>query len=98
MVTLHRAPFLPPNGVIYTNVKAPLSTNYKNTPVSGKRGEASSFYLADPFFTGLSFAWKNCDIQTAAENGNIGKVHYADYTAMKFLGIVGKTTVTVYGE
>jgi len=96
--TLHKAPFSPPGGAIYSNIKAPLTTNYRNTPVSKKRGQAASLYLADPFFTGLSFAWNDCDIHTAAENANLKKVYYADYSAMQFLGVIGKTTITAYGE
>ena len=96
--TLHKAPFSPPGGAIFSNIKAPLTTNYHDTPVSKKRGEATSLYLADPFFTGLSIAWDQCDIQTAAKNGHLEKIHYADYSAMQFLGVIGKTTITAYGD
>jgi len=54
-------------------------------------------YFHDPILTGMSFAWDDCSIEEAARNGKIKTVHYADYKWFSVLGIVCKTTVTVYG-
>ena len=95
-----RAPFIPPHGGIYTNLRAPLSTNFDSTPNTQnlKIGTAATSYFRDPIITGQSFAWNRCDIETAAANGGISKVHYADYESMQILGIYGRTTVIVHGE
>ena len=96
--SIHKAPFSLPGGALFTNIKAPLTTKFHNTKVSEKRGTATSSYFRDFLLTGLSFAWNDCDINTAAANGNLTKVHYADYSTMQILGFYSKTTVTVYGE
>ncbi|MCD6569190.1 MAG: hypothetical protein J7L53_00625 [Deltaproteobacteria bacterium] len=92
------APFQPPQGGILTNVKAPLSVNFDSTPVCSTYGDASTFYVRDILLTGQTIAWGRCDIETAAKNGNLATVEYADYEYLQVLGIFGLMKVTAYGK
>lgn len=91
------APFSPPQGMLFGQVKAPLTVDFDSTPVATNYGEASTFYVRDPVFTGMDFAWDECNIQTAMENGNLSTVEYADYETFQVLGIFGITKVRAYG-
>ncbi len=88
------APFRPAQGAFFNNTTAPLSTEYAvATPVLGTRsGQASASNVL-----GL-FAFGDCGIRAAAENGKLRTVSYADYTNFNILGIYQRTTVTVYGN
>ncbi|OQA31048.1 MAG: hypothetical protein BWY57_02527 [Betaproteobacteria bacterium ADurb.Bin341] len=94
-----KAPFVPPSAGIVTTFSAPLQFNFgeDGAAVVAESGSASSMYFHDPILTGMSFAWDDCSIEEAARNGKIKTVHYADYKWFSVLGIVCKTTVTVYG-
>lgn len=94
---LYRAPFQPPQGILFSQGKAPLTVDFDSTPVATDHGEASSFYFYEPIFTRMSFAWDPCDIETAKENGNLSTVAYADYETLQILGIFGITKVRAYG-
>ncbi len=64
-----------------------------------KVGTASTTYLSIPlWYISLDFAWDRCDIETAAKQGGLQKVHYADYEVEEVLGIFGRFTVRAYGE
>ena len=64
-----------------------------------KVGTASTTYLSIPvWYTSLDLAWDRCDIEAAAKQGGIQKVHYADYEVEEVLGIFGRFTVRAYGE
>jgi len=54
--------------------------------------------VRDVFFTGMDVAFENCDINTAAGNGGLSTVRYADYELLQFLGIFAVTKVRAYGE
>ena len=62
------------------------------------KGSSSTFYFKEPILGLFDFAWDDCDIETAAANGGISTVHYADYSVMQLLGLFGRTTVTAHGE
>ena len=94
-----KAPFVPPKGGIVTMMKAPLQIEFpeKGVGYSSTSGSASTLYVHDPIFTGMSFAWNACSIKEATQNGKLTNVEYADYECFQVLGIFGKTTVKVYG-
>ena len=92
------APIQPPQGLLFTMYKAPLSTDYDETEVSPRKGTASTFYFRDILLTGLTFGWDNAGIDDAARNGELTKVDYADYEILSILGIFGKFTVTAHGS
>ncbi len=90
--------FRPPDGILFSLVKVPLTTNFDSTPVCSKYGEASTIYIHDAILTGLDFAFRGCDIKRAAENGGITTVEYADYEYFQILGVVGIMKVKAYGK
>ena len=94
---LPRVPVRPPPGLVFTNVQAPLTTDFDNTPIGSKEGRASAFYFREPFF-GTTWAWGDASIETAAKERNISETHYADYSMTQVLGIVGILEVRVRGE
>lgn len=82
-----------------TYLRAPLTTDFNNTPVGLKKGTASGvIYFREPFLTNLSFAAGDATIEEAAKNGGLKKVYYADYEYLNILGIYAKFTVNAYGE
>ncbi len=93
----YRAPFKPAQGAIFTGIKAPLQTNFKQATVYATSGSVSSLYVHDILITGLDFAWDDCSIQKAAANGGLAHVEYAEYEMMQVLGVFGKMTVRAYG-
>lgn len=88
------APFRPSTGVIYTDIKAPLSINKEQTKVSQIEGRASTTHVAIYYF---SFAWDDADLRTALRNGLLEKAAYADYEWESVLGVFGRLTVHAYG-
>lgn len=85
------APFSPPQAMMFSNIKAPLNTEFNETRIGTKVGEASTYS-----FLGL-ISVGDAGIQKAAQNGHITKVNHADYEHFNFL-VFQKTTVFVYGE
>lgn len=85
------APFSPPQAMLFSNFKAPLSTEFDKTEIGTKVGKASTYS-----FLGL-ISVGDAGIQEAARNGHITKVNHADYEHFNFL-VFQKTSVFVYGE
>lgn len=87
------APFVPPQGYAYSQVKAPLDVDFNNTQFEAmKQGNAHVTCIL-----GL-FTFGDASAKTAAKNGQITTVNHADYEHFNLLGIYQKTTVIVYGE
>lgn len=93
-----RAPVMPPAGFVVTAYKAPLTVDFNEVPVKTQRGSVSSFYLREPVFTRLDFAFGDVSLDAAARKGGLAEVSYADYRNLRILGIFGFFTVTAYGE
>jgi hypothetical protein len=90
------APVQPPRGLFLTQYAAPVTTEFQETPVGGKRGQAVSHYINPLIFPDI--AWGDASIQTAALDAGIKEVHYVDYELLDVLGIYAKMTINVYGE
>jgi hypothetical protein len=89
----YTAPVMPPLGAIYADIKAPLTTEAEKPAVTDQRGEASTQSIL-----GL-VAWGDCSLDTAAKNGKLSTIEYADYSYMNVaLGIYQKFTVVVHGK
>jgi len=87
------APVVPPQGAAFSNVKAPISTEYnQQTPVPAKTGTTSSACIL-----GL-VAWGDASVDGAVEAGNLSQVNYVDYTYLNVLGIYQRFTVAAHGE
>jgi len=89
---------MPPQGLLVTNLSAPLQRDFGETPVAAKKGQASTFYFHVPFVTGADFGWGEAGLKQATASANIKRVAYADYDILMVLGIFGTFTVTAYGE
>lgn len=96
--TAYQTPVRPRTGVLFAKCTAPLSVNFKNTPVCTKQGSAETIYFHDPLLTGLSFAWERAGIKEAALAGGLTTVEYADYEFTLVLGVFGKFRVIAYGR
>ena len=93
------APVIPPPGFLFTNIRAPLTVRFDETPVGTKRGESSGVIWArDILFTLQTVAWESAAIEEAASNGGITTVEYADYEALIVLGVFGRFKVVAYGD
>lgn len=87
------APFEPTQAIFFNSTSAPLSTEFSATQVKNlRRGTASTSNVL-----GL-FAFGDCSIKEAAEEGELTTVEFADYSNFNILGIFQRTTVTVYGK
>lgn len=88
-----RAPFVPPQGYAFSQMKAPLDIDFNNTNLSGmNRGTAEVMNVL-----GL-FTFGDASAKAAAENGRISTIVHADYEHFNILGLFQKTTVIVYGK
>ena len=86
------APFVPPLGVAYTDIRSPLDTDLSDTNLGSKVGQATASSIL-----GL-FAQGDASIATAAEYGDISMIKHVDYAYKNILGIYQETTVIVYGD
>jgi len=84
------APVVPPTGLLYTDMQAPITTG--PAEVGTKRGEASVTAILGLISTG------DGSVAAAARNGRISKVSRVDYTYDNILGLYQKYTTIVYGE
>jgi len=82
---------MPVTGLMYGNVKAPLTATA--APEQATRvGRASVRSVL-----GL-LASRDASIHTAARNGGIREIHYVDYESQNFFGVLSEFTVVVYGN
>jgi len=89
----YTTPVKPPVGAIYSGFKAPLTAEAEKPTVTSQKGEATSQAVL-----GL-VAWGDCSLETAAKNGNLSTIEYADYEYMNVLfGIYQKFTVITHGK
>jgi len=86
------APFEPPMGMVFSDVKAPLMVDYDKTQVSPRSGQAESMCIL-----GLVTVGDN-SIQAAALQGGLKTIEHVDYHYFNVLGVYQKTTVTAFGQ
>ena len=88
----YTAPVMPPQGFIYTSVKAPMDIDYNQTPPAGKTGTASTTTIL-----GL-VSFGDASAASAAATGSINTIDNADYEYMNVLYIYQKFTTVVHGK
>ncbi len=86
------APVIPPAGWVYTDTKAPVSTEFDKAPVTTKYGMSYTENVL-----GL-VAWGDASLDAAAKAGGLSTINYVDYQMFNVLGIYSKFTTVVYGE
>lgn len=89
-----RAPFKPSTGLLYTDIKAPLTLDFENQKMIKTQGAAMSTYVAYYF---LSFSIGDNSLQKAIKDGMLEHAEYADYEWLCVLGMFGRMTVNAYG-
>jgi len=83
------APVVPPLGIVYTDIQAPLAPKGE---VGSKRGTSHVTAYLGLFSTG------NASVRQAAANGNITEVKLVDYEFKNVLGVYQRYTTVVYGN
>ena len=100
------SPVIPPSGLIYSDVKHPLTAEFHATPVGGSQMASDKthyFWIPLPF-TGIprqlwpSFGWGENSITGIAEEGGLNEVSYAEADVMSILSVYTQMEVTVYGQ
>ena len=91
----YRTPIRPPQGALFTHIRAPLSTEMSGDMTWERKGDAKTLYLGWGVW---SFGWGDCSIEAAAKHGHISRISYADYEFTSFLWVFRKLTVHVYGD
>jgi uncharacterized protein YceK len=82
---------MPVTGLLYGNVKAPLTAT-ASTEKPTRVGRASTRSILGIIASG------DASIQTAARNGGITEIHHVDYESQNFFGVLAEFTVVVYGN
>lgn len=84
------APVVPPLGVIYTDLNAPLTLG--GGDFGNKRGESSVECILGLFSTG------DGSVHAAAKNGGISQVKRVDYEFFNMIGLYQRYTTVAYGN
>ena len=81
------------SGCVYSNVRVPLSSEFRNTKTVTQSGEATTRSIA------WLVAWGDAGLQKAAANGQLTTLEYADRAFFNVLfGIYMSNTTIVYGN
>ena len=83
------APVVPPLGIIYTDINAPLNLRGE---MGSRRGEAT----VTAWFFAISTG--DASVKAAAAAGGISNVKHVDYDFYNFLGVYQRFTTVAYGD
>lgn len=91
---LYHAPVIPPQGIAFAHVSAPIDTNAEATPTANMRsGEASTLTVLGLVSLG------DASVQAAAREGGLRVVHHVDYEYKNvFFYFYQRFTIRAYGE
>ena len=80
-------------GCVYSDVRVPMSRDFRNARTVTKSGEATTRSVA------RLVAWGDAGLQKAAENGGLNTLEYADRAFLNVLfGLYMSNTTVVYGN
>lgn len=103
MIAGYKAPVIPPLGLIYSRVKAPLSA--RPTAVGPKTGQATSHHISLPplpfpgLWTGIDlFSWGDASENTALADGGITEASQVDYEFESYFWVYKTFTLEVTGQ
>jgi hypothetical protein len=91
---------IPPQGFLFTHIKAPLTSEFDNTPAGlrhSRVSQSSTYYLRDFIFTGLDIAWGDVSIEYLQRTSGMKQIYFADYEYLNVLGIYAQFTINLYG-
>ena len=81
------------SGCVYTNVRVPMSSEFRNTQTATRSGEATTRSVV------WLVAWGDAGLQKAAANGKLTTIEYADHAFFNILfGIYMSSTTIIYGN
>ncbi len=81
------------SGCLYSNVRVPISSEFRNTRTVTQSGEAKIRSVA------WLVAWGDAGLQKAAANGHLTTLEYADRSFFNVLfGLYMSNTTIVYGN
>jgi hypothetical protein len=83
---------MPPPGIVFMNVDAPISTVVAGESLGSRSGESSASSIL-----GIA-AWGDASVQAAARNGGIQQPRHIDYRFLSVLGLYQRFTTVVRGE
>jgi len=90
MAGCYSAPIMPPSGLLFSNVNAPVQAS---GDIGARKGEATC-----AAFLGI-VAWGDCSLQAAAQAGGITTVKHSDYAYTNVIvGIYQSYTTVAYGD
>ena len=92
---MYKTPVRPPQAVLFTHIRAPLSTELSGDGSWERKGDAKTFYVGWSVF---SFGWGDCSIEAAAKDGRVRRISYADYEFTSVFWVFRQLTVHVYGH
>ena len=97
------ASVIPPRGLLYTNFKAPLTINFKDTNMGEKQGvkkttliNIPTFYL--PVQVPLDFDFGKVGLKETAEKADMKSIDYIDYEYTNILGVYKSLEVIPHGK
>lgn len=81
------------SGCVYTNIQRPMDTDFHNTDLGSKEGQASNYSIL------WLVAWGDAGTKAAAENGGISVIKHADFEILSVaFGIYFRYRTVVYGD
>ncbi|MEE8143681.1 MAG: TRL-like family protein [Planctomycetota bacterium] len=86
------APVIPPTGLIFSDIKAPISIGGSNKELGSKMGSGYSESILG------AVSWGDCSIASAAKKAGITRIHHVGYEYFNVIGAYQKFTVVVYGD
>lgn len=86
------APVVPPLGIVYSGITAPLDTEVHDSEFGSKTGTSQSISIL------ALVAWGNASTAAAARSAGITKIRHADYEYTNVLGIYQSYTTVIYGD
>ena len=86
-------------GLVFTNIRIPLSEDLVDSPVVVVHSDGKIFQLKEPLSGyGLYAQWDSNAIGDLAQKHGLKKVYFADMEIFSILGIWTHRKVYVYGE
>jgi len=92
-----RARVVPPNGLIFTQYKAPLTLNFRGNKVGKKKANGTTRYILEPFLN-TSWGFGSAGVGEAAKEYNMKNVDYIDYEYFNVLGIYEEFKIVPQGR
>lgn len=81
------------SGCVYSDVRVPMSKEFRNTQIVTKSGKATSRSIA------WLVAWGDAGLQNAAADGGLTTLEYADSAFLNIIfGLYLSRTTIVYGN